>query len=141
MSEKEFVPYEATHKLRPLVLAVTIVNHGQGDAVANLLKENEAYLAFIHQGKGTAPNDFYAFSSSAIPRKDIVFGVLRIDKWAVYRSQIKERFAVSEMAKGVAFAIPIDAVSGVSIYKMLSNTRTFEAPVLPGKRKEKHHGK
>ena len=140
MSDKEFTPYESNHRLRSLVLTVTIVNHGQGEAVSSLLKENEAYFTFIHQGRGTAPSEFYAFSSSAIPRKDVVFGILRTDKWAVYRSHIKERFGVSEMARGVAFAIPIDAVAGVSIYKMLSNTRTFEAPISKSK-KEKHHGK
>ena len=138
MNEKDFTPYEATHRLKKLLLVVTIVNHGQGQAISSLCLDNEAYFTIVHYGKGTAPSEFYAFSSSAIPRKEIVLSVMREDKWPVYRSQLKERFSVSEISKGMAFSVPIDAVAGVSIYKMLSNTRVFEKPIH--KNKEKKHG-
>lgn len=137
MNGKDYVPYESNHRLRKLLLVMTIVNHGQGQAISSLCLDNEAYFAIVEYGKGTAPNEFYAFSS-AIPKKEVVIAVLREDKWPVYKSQLKERFSVSEMAKGMAFAIPIDAVSGVSIYKMLSNTRVFEKPVHQNKKEEKH---
>ena len=131
-NKPNFVPYEANHRIRPLLLVTTIVNQGQGDAVAAIAHQNEAFFTIIHHGRGTAPRDFYAFSPSAVPKKEIVFTVLRADKWPVFRGQLKERFSVSAIAKGMSFAIPIDALAGVSIYKMLSNTRQFEKPVRKG---------
>ena len=133
----DFIPYEATHRIKQLYLVMTIVNAGQGEAVAGLCRDNEAYFSIIQYGKGTAPREFYSFSSAIAPKKEIVISILREDKWPVYRSQIKERFGISEMSKGISFAIPLDAIAGVSIYKMLSNTRQFEKPINKG-RKKKH---
>ena len=42
MSEKDFIPYEASHRIRPLLFVVTIVNQGQGEAIAQLCLSNEA---------------------------------------------------------------------------------------------------
>ena len=140
MSDKDFTPYEASHRIRPLLFVVTIVNHGQGEAIAQLCLSNEAYFAVLHYGKGTAPKEFYAFSASAIPKKEVVISIMREEKWLVYKNQLRERFSISEMSKGLGFAVPLDAVAGVSIYKMLANIRQFEKP-RPGKGKEKKkHG-
>ena len=134
----EFVPYEASHRLRKLLFVVVIVNYGQGEAISALAHENEAFFTIVHYAKGTAPRDFYALSSSAMPKKEAVFTILREDKWLVFKNQLKERFSVSAISKGVAFTVPVDAVAGVSIYKTLSNTRIFEKPIA--KNKEKKHG-
>jgi hypothetical protein len=55
--------------------------------------------------------------------------LIRADRWDVYKAQLAQRFSVSKMAKGIAYAVPVDSVAGISIYKMLTNTRLFEKPI------------
>ncbi len=121
------LPYDQSHRLSPLLMVVTVVNAGQGEAIANIYKKQEAYAAYFLNGKGTAPNKVYAIMGSAgALKKDVIIAVIKTDRWADLRKAIDARFAVSKLAKGVSFTVPLDAVAGVSIYKMLSNTRYFE---------------
>ena len=69
-------------------------------------------------------------------KKDVVFSLIREDRWPKYKEAISERFSVSKMAKGISYAIPLDSVAGVSIYKMLTNTRLFEKPTSAAKGKK-----
>ena len=129
MSEenKDFTPYEKTHRLKSLLLVVTIVGQGQGDAIVALATKYEANISFTTRGKGTAPNNLYAIlGSSGSLRKEVVFSVMKQQTYEGFEKELKARFAVSKMAKGVSFCVPIDAIAGVSVYKMLSNTRYFE---------------
>lgn len=141
MSEeaKSFVPYEQTHKLRPLLFVTTIMPEGQSDYAVELNYECEAALCFVCRGQGTAPADMLSALSIGITKKDVVFSILRLDCWEKYKAAISKRFAVSRMAKGIAYSIPLDSVAGVSIYKMLSNTRLFEKPISASGKKGKKH--
>ncbi|MDY6391646.1 MAG: hypothetical protein SPL80_02270 [Bacilli bacterium] len=133
MSEnKNFVPYEETHRLRPLLFVTTIVGEGQSDAIVNLNREQECSLCLVLRGKGTAPVEIV----NSV-KKEIVFSILRADRWPAYKLKLSQRFNVSKVAKGIAFSTPLDAVAGVSIYKMLSNTRLFEKPIAPAGKKGK----
>ena len=138
MSEKEqkksFVPYDESHRLRPLLLVTTIVPHGQDQDIIELNKQNEAAVCLTSLGKGTLPPDLMTVLMPT-ERRDIVFSIMREDRWPQYKAALSERFAVSKMSKGVAWSVPIDAVAGVSIYKMLTNTRLFEKPIVMKKKK------
>ena len=128
-AEKGFVPYEQTHRLRPLLFVTTIVPDGQADSIVQLNYDHEAAMCFVCHGKGTAPAELLQVLAIGISKKDVVFSVLRADHWASYKKQLASRFAVSKMAKGIAYVTPLDSVAGISIYKMLSNTRLFEKPI------------
>ena len=132
-NEEKFVPYEKTHKLRHLLFVFTIVGSGQGKAIVDLNVEHEAAIAINCGGKGTAPSNIYSVFGVGELKKDVIISVMRADKWPSYKQKLSERFAVSKLAKGLAFNIPIDSVAGISIYKMLTNTRLFEKPIKPGK--------
>ncbi len=123
----EYVPYEQTHRLRPLLFVTTIVPDGQAESIVAIAEQNEASFCLVCRGKGTAPSEIASILTGAI-KKDVVFTVLQQDKWSQYKAQLEQRFAISKMAKGIAYATPLDSVAGVSIYKMLSNTRLFEKP-------------
>lgn len=130
--KKDYVPYEETHRLRPLLFVTTIVNDEQSEAIVNLNREQESSLCMVCKGKGTAPVE-----KIVSIRKEVVFSILRADRWPAYKEKLNARFNVSKVAKGIAFAVPLDAVAGVSIYKMLSNTRIFEKPINNPKKKER----
>lgn len=135
--KKPFIPYDKTHHLKKLLLVMTIVGQGQGKFVLDLNNENEAAIAFSCSGKGTAPSALYSVFGVGELKKDVVLSVMREEKWPAYRAGIEARFAVSKLAKGLSLAIPIDSVAGVSIYKMLTNTRTIEKPIEVKKPKKK----
>ena len=123
--KRDYVPYEQTHRLRPLLFVTTIVSTGQADSIVQLNYEFDCAMCFVCRGKGTAPSESLLASSA----KDVVFSILRADQWANYKTKLEGRFSISKMAKGIAYATPLDSVAGVSIYKMLSNTRLFEKPI------------
>jgi hypothetical protein len=130
----DYVPYEKTHRLRQLLFVTTIVDAEQGDAIIQINYDNEAAICLQMRGKGTAPKDVALLNGTS--KKDVIFSILRADKWGSYKAQLENRFAVSKAAKGIAYATPLDSVAGVSIYKMLSNTRQFEKPMKAVERKK-----
>lgn len=119
--EIPFVPYEETHRLVPLTLTITVVNKGQGYAVEDLLHSLGSAVAFSCKGKGTATEHHHGSIEFYENTKRVVFGILREDKWPEFEVDINKRFSVSQTAKGISYKIPITAVAGISIYKMLSN--------------------
>ena len=129
----KFVPYEANHRLRSLFLVTTVVPQGQAEFVLQISKDNEAAICLVCRGTGTySQEDFPAMPQ----KKDVVFSLIREDRWENYKKTLEARFAVSKIAKGIAYAIPLDSVAGVSIYKMLTNTRLFEKPISANKDKK-----
>ena len=133
-TNNHFTPYEKTHRLKSLLLVVTIVGQGQGEAIISIANKYECNLSFLTRGKGTAPNNFYALLGSGSLKKEVVFSVIKEATYEGFAKELEARFAISEMAKGISFCIPIDSVAGVSVYKMLSNTRYFEkAKKIEGK--------
>lgn len=121
--EKEipFVPYEDTHRLVPLTLTITVVNKGQGYAIEDLLHSLGSAVAFSCKGKGTATEHHHSAIDFYENAKRVVFGILREDKWPEFETLVSKRFSVSAAAKGISYKVPITAVAGISIYKMLSN--------------------
>lgn len=130
---KNYVPYEASHRLRKLLLVTVVVSDGQADSILEIVKRNEAALCWACRGQGTAPKDLLL--SNNVTKKDVVFAVVREDCWPELKHTLEERFSLSKIAKGIAYAIPLSSVAGVSIYKMLSNTRLFEKPINPKEKK------
>ena len=140
MSERrpQSFPYEETHRLHPLLFVTVVVPEGQAEFVIQTSYAHDAALCCVCRGQGTAPVEIALINGTT--KKDVVFTIIRADKWPFYKQAISERFAVSKIAKGIAYAIPLDAVAGVSIYKMLSNTRLFEKPIaLNAKKGRKNH--
>ncbi len=127
---KKPASYESTHRLRKLLLVTTIVPAGQAQAIVELNNQNEAAMCMISIGKGTVPPELKAVIM-ATEKRDVIFSILREDCWAHYKERLEGRFKISKAYKGIAWAVPIDAVSTVSMYKMLSNTRLFEKPIKP----------
>jgi len=135
-TKRDYVPFEQTHRLRPLIFVTTIVSDGQADAIIQLNNEQEAAICFVCRGKGTISAEL-AFTLKTPVKKDVVFSIMRADRWVEYKKHLEQRFSVSKMAKGIAYYTPLASVAGVSIYKMLSNTRLFEQPTKAVNKKER----
>ena len=129
MSNEAFTPFDQSHRLQKLLLVITVVGRGQGDAIIALANQCESNFSFLAQGKGTAPNAFYSILGNSSLKKDVVFSIVKQSRYERFAEALQERFSVSKMAKGISFTIEMSSVAGVSIYKYLSNTRLIEKPI------------
>jgi nitrogen regulatory protein PII len=116
-------PYEKTHKLEKLYFFTAIVPDDQAGAIVKQLMANEAAIAVLTHGKGTATNDFYNVFGLGEDQKQIVFSIVKKTTWEKTKAELAQRFRISEYTRGIAFIVYLDALCGVSVYKMLTNNR------------------
>ncbi|MFA5481567.1 MAG: hypothetical protein WC282_04225 [Bacilli bacterium] len=102
---------------------VTIVTHSYQKDVLKILKNYEVGISFITHGYGTGTREIYAILGLSDVRKDLVFAVIKSENAEKIKAEIEKMFKQSRDAKGIAFAIDISSVIGLSIYKYLTNTR------------------
>ena len=120
-----FQPYDQTHQVLPMRLMVIIVKHHYDKEIVEILHRHEVSLIFITHGRGTVTKELYDVLGLGDVRKDIVFGVVKTAKMEAVKKDIADFYRKEKHAKGIAFAIDISSVIGLSIYKYLSNTRTI----------------
>lgn len=115
--------YDQEFVVKPLKCLFVIVNQYQGNYYINQFKDLGASCAFLSYGKGTATDDLKHILGIGEDKKDIVICLVRADEIDKYLDVCKERFKVSSVAKGIAFAVPVDSMISVFAYKFVSNTR------------------
>lgn len=115
---KKSPPKPQTKKLS---LYITIVNKGNGDAIAKLLSHFDTSLTIIHRGEGTASDTVSEILGFNDNRKDVVISVIRQEKIKDIHVEIESFFHAHKRNKGVAFAIPLSAVVGTNTYHFLAN--------------------
>jgi len=120
-----FQPYDKSHSVAPMRLLVVIVKHHYDKEIVDILHKHEVSLIFITHGRGTVTKEFYDVLGLSDVRKDIVFGVVKTENMEAVKGEIAAFYHEKKHAKGIAFAINISSVIGLSIYKYLSNTRTI----------------
>lgn len=120
-----FQPYDQTHQVAPMRLFVVIVKHHYDKEIVEILKKHEVSLIFITHGRGTVTKEFYDVLGLSDVHKDIVFGVVKTENMEAVKSEVANFYHIEKHAKGIAFAIDISSIIGLSIYKYLSNTRTI----------------
>ena len=118
-------PYDQTHAVSRLKFFVTVINHNHHKDVLSILKNYEVGLNFITHGRGTATREIYEILGFSDVRKDIIFSIVKAERTDELKNELAKMFAKGKDAKGIAFAINITSVIGLSIYKYLSNTRTI----------------
>ncbi|MCI2068916.1 MAG: P-II family nitrogen regulator [Bacilli bacterium] len=134
-SESSFTPYEKSHKLEPLYFFMAIVPDGQADAVVKEVISAQGAVGFLTHGKGTASRDFYEVFGIGEDRKQIVISLIKQATWFPVKANLKARFAISDFTKGIAFIVKLDAICGVSVYKMLTDNRGIETSKLKEEKK------
>ena len=115
-------PFEERQELKKLVFYITIVNFGQGDNILRLLKANHCSSSFIQSGEGTATSRVRDILNIEDTRKEIVFSLIREDFISEFQKELEAYFASSKKNKGVGFAIDLDSIVGVKLYKFFTQT-------------------
>ena len=118
-----FFPYEKSHIIETLGLAITIVNDGQAGAIVSIMNDSDSAVSFISHGQGTAKNDLYEVFGFGEEKKQIIFSLIKMSQWGKTKEALSARFGVSQFSKGISFVVLLDSVGGVSTYKFLTNRR------------------
>ncbi len=115
------LPFDKREKVSALSLVVTIVNRNQGNYFVNQFQDAGASLSMVLFGYSMPPVEVQHLLAINETRKDIVLSIGRTSDVEKMKAIAKNRFSVSEQAKGILFATPIDGIGGILVYKYLSD--------------------
>lgn len=114
-------PFDQREKLYSLVTIVTIVNRHQAQFFLKSYEHLGASLSLVLYAHSMPPEEIIQMLGQDVTKKDIIITIARKEYVKDMLEVVKERFKISKASKGVAFVVPVDSVSGVSVYKFLSD--------------------
>ncbi len=134
--EENRQPYEARESLHALSLFFIIVNRDQSKFFVDAFAKMGVSLSLVQYGYSNPPQEIIALLGSESTKKDIIISVVRSEDINKLKKTVQQRFNISKAAKGIAFACPIDSVSGISIYRFLADQdRTIREEHSHGRKK------
>lgn len=101
-----------------LVMIVTIVNRAKADYYLDFIQSFEVNMQTALAAHGTERN-----VGSAYAEKAVLFGMTREDKVKEILEGLQEKFDTIKNGAGIAYAVPLTSLIGVSTYGFLSNLR------------------
>ncbi len=115
------LPFDQREKVYPLCLFFTIVNRNQSAYYTKAYADAGASLSMVFYSHSQPPEEIASVLGPDNLKKEIIFTVTRSEYVEKLKHIAEERFKISSAAKGIAFVCPIDSVSGISVYKFLSD--------------------
>lgn len=115
------LPFEEREKVYSLSLFFTIVNRDQSSFYTKAYAEVGASMSFVFYSYSQPPIEIINVLGHDSLKKETVVTVVRTEDVEKLKKIAEERFSISHTAKGVAFACPIDGVSGIAVYKFLAD--------------------
>ena len=123
---KKLPPYEKREKVSSLSVFFTIINRNQSDYFIDEYYKAGASISIVLYSRSMPPEEVIQLLGTISTKKEIIMTICRSEIVSELSSIAKNRFLISPASKGIAFACPIDAVSGIAIYKYLSDANKLE---------------
>lgn len=123
--EKEKNKKNINSSIKKLKMLITVVDRSKALYYVDLLEQFEVNMQTVIYGKGTAGSEMISLLGLAEPEKAIIISFVRDDKINDIKDTLTEKFNKIKNGKGIAFAISMKSIIGVSIYQFLSNNKTF----------------
>ncbi len=108
--------------IKKLKLLFTVVDRPKAEFYLDVLSQFEVNYQMVFAGKGTANSEIVDMLGLNI-QKAVILSVVREDLVDPVMKCLEDKFATIRNGKGIAFAVPMSSVIGVSIYQFLSNNR------------------
>ena len=100
-------------------LIICIVNNGFSDTVMEAAKEAGARGGTVLNARGTANKEAEAFFHIAIqPEKEVVMILVPLNVKDAVLHALYEKAGLNTMGQGIAFALPVDNVVGLTPWKV-----------------------
>ena len=106
--------------IKKLKMVVTVVDRPKGEFYLDVLSQFEVNCQMVVSGVGTANSELVALLGLNI-HKSVILSAVREDRVDEVMACLEEKFQTIKGGKGIAFAVPLSSVIGVSIYQFLSN--------------------
>lgn len=104
-------------------LIICIVNNGFSDTVMEAAKEAGARGGTVLNARGTANKEAEAFFHIAIqPEKEVVMILVPLNVKDAVLHALYEKAGLNTMGQGIAFALPVDQVVGLTPWKADAKT-------------------
>jgi nitrogen regulatory protein PII len=98
-------------------LIMTVVNRGFADTVVSAAKEAGARGGTIFYARGTGVHEVEKFFDISIqPEKEVVLTLVKKEETRNIMEQIVKMAGLKTEGKGLAIALPVSNVAGVSVY-------------------------
>lgn len=108
--------------IKKLKLLVTVVDRGKGEFYMDVLSQFEVNCQMVLPGLGTASSE--VVNMLGLNRhKAVIFSAVREDRVEEIMKALEMKFETIKNGKGIAFAVPMSSIVGVSVYQFLSNNR------------------
>ena len=104
-------------------LIICIVNNGFSDTVMEAAKEAGARGGTVLNARGTANKEAEAFFHISIqPEKEVVMILVPLNVKDAVLHALYEKAGLNTMGQGIAFALPVDQVVGLTPWKAEAKT-------------------
>ncbi len=115
------IPFEKQNAVAPLVLFFTVIGRNQANYFVDAYNKAGASRSLVLFAHSMPPQEVRNILGADSRKKEIVRTICRYDQIEKRKKIASNRFKISQAAKGVAFAAPIDSVSSLAVYKFLSD--------------------
>ena len=108
--------------IKKLKILITVIDRPKAEFYMDVLSQFEVNCQLMLNGLGTATSelvDLLALNN----HKAVIISVVREDMVDSVMRCLEEKFSTIRGGKGIAFAVPMSSVVGVSLYQFLSNNR------------------
>ena len=108
--------------IKKLKLLFTVVDRSKAEFYLDFISQFDVNCQMAMNGLGTARSDIIDMLGLNL-HKAVILSIVREDNVDAIMNKLEEKFVTIKNGKGIAFAVPLSSVIGVTLYQFLSNNR------------------
>ena len=108
--------------IKKLKLLVTVVDRQKGEFYLDVISQFGCNCQMALNGQGTASSELVELLGLE-SHKAVILSVVRENMVDTIMNTLEDKFATIRNGKGIAYAVPLSSVIGVSMYQFLSDRR------------------
>ncbi len=108
--------------IKKLKMIITVVDRSKAEFYLDTFSQFEVNFQMVTGGKGTAHSEMLEMLGLS-EHKAVILSVVREDMVTPIMKCLEDKFDTIRKGKGIAIAVPLSGVIGVSMYQFLSNNK------------------
>ena len=108
--------------IKKLKMIITVVDRSKAEFYLDTFSQFEVNFQMVTGGKGTAHSEMLEMLGLS-EHKAVILSVVREDVVTPIMKCLEDKFDTIRKGKGIAIAVPLSGVIGVSMYQFLSNNK------------------
>ncbi|MBQ4565076.1 MAG: hypothetical protein IJA48_01880 [Oscillospiraceae bacterium] len=108
--------------IKKLKMIITVVDRSKAEFYLDTFSQFEVNFQMVTGGKGTAHSEMLEMLGLS-EHKAVILSVVREDMVTPIMKCLEDKFETIRKGKGIAIAVPLSGVIGVSMYQFLSNNK------------------